>query len=335
LLRVALHEGDSVKAGETLLAVIVPGDPSLLDVRARAEIEARVKAAEARRLHAQAQLARVKATLEFARTEFARAEKLLPSQSVSREAYEVAMHQLRTASEDLKAGEFAVSIAQFELQQAQAALLRTKPLEDAGDTRFEIRSPINGEVLRVVQESAAVLAPGALLMEVGDPADLEVEIDVLSSDAVRIPLGAKVYLDHWGESTPLIARVRVVEPKAFLKVSALGVEEQRVNVIADFVDSSAKRKRLGDAYRVEARIVVWAGQDLLKANAGAFFRHAGGWAVYRIEKGRARLTAVEVGHSNGLETEILSGLSDKDEIVAYPSDQVSDGARVAPRRNHR
>lgn len=335
LLRVDLHPGDAVRAGETVVAVIEPSDPSLLDARSQAEAEARVSAAEARLQHSHAQLDRAEATYDFARNEQGRAEKLLPSKAVSQGTYDAAVHLLRTASEDVRAGEFAVRIAEFELAQARAALMRTSATKHAGASSFEIRSPINGEVLRVFQESEGAILPGTRIMELGDPRDLEVEIDVLSSDAVRIPLGAKIYLDHSGAAAPIEARVRLVEPQAFLKVSALGVEEQRVNVIADFVDLPAVRERLGDAYRVEARIVIWKGVDVLKTNAGACFRHEGGWAVYRIVHGRARLTKVAIGHSSGLETEVVSGVSENDELVAYPSDQVFDRTRVTRRSARR
>lgn len=331
LLRVDLHAGDPVQAGETLLAVIEPGDPSLLDVRTKAEAEARVKTAEARQLHARTQLDRARATKTYAQTEHDRAERLLPKKAVTEEAYSSAVHLLRTATEDERAAEFAVRIADFELQQAQAALTRSQPSDQIPVGSFEIRSPVNGEVLRVFQESAAMLPGGTRLMELGDRTDLEVEIDVLSSDGVRIPIGAKVYLDHWGSTRPLLARVRVVEPQAFLKISALGVEEQRVNVIADFVDPPGARERLGDAYRIEARIVIWEGENVLKVNAGALFRKRGGWAVYRIVNGRAKLTDVEVGRTSGIETEIIAGLDENDQLVAYPSDQVRDGVRVTPR----
>ena len=331
LLRVDLHAGDPVQAGETLLAVIEPGDPSLLDVRTKAEAEARVKAAEARQLHARTQRDRARATKTYAQTEHDRAERLLPKKAVTEEAYSSAVHLLRTATEDERAAEFAVRIADFELQQAQAALTRTQPSDQSPVGSFEIRSPVNGEVLRVFQESAAMLPEGTRLMELGDRTDLEVEVDVLSSDGVRIPIGAKVYLDHWGSTRPLLARVRVVEPQAFLKVSALGVEEQRVNVIADFVDPPGARERLGDAYRVETRIVIWEGGNVLKVNAGALFRKRGGWAVYRIVNGLAKLTDVQVGRTSGIETEIIDGLDENDQLVAYPSDQVRDGVRVTPR----
>lgn len=335
LLRVTLEAGDKIEAGKTLLAVIEPGDPSLLDARTRAESEARVKASEAKLLHAQAQLERAQASYEFARTQHSRVEKLLSSKAVSQEAFDAAVHELNTTREDVHAGEFAVKIAEFELQQAKAALIRTSGTGQPGDNRFEIVSPISGEVLRVIQESAAMLPPGTQLMELGDRSNLEVEVDVLSSDAVQITPGAKMYLEHWGSKTPLLARVSLIEPQAFLKISALGVEEQRVNVIGDFVDPPESRRRLGDAYRVEARIVIWEGDSVLKVNAGACFRYEDGWAVYRIINDRAKLTRVEVGHTNGLEAEILNGLSEHDQAVGYPSDQILDGTRIVVRNGRR
>lgn len=335
LLRVDLHAGDKVEAGKTLLAVIQPGDPSLLDARTKAESEARVKAAEAKLNHAESQLERAEASYEFARVQLARAEKLLPQKNISREAYDLVVHLSRTTQEDVHSSRFAIDIAKFEIEQAKAALLQAGRTDPSADTSFKIYSPIGGEVLRVIQESATMLPSGAQLMEIGDRGDLEVEIDVLSSDAVRITPGAKMYLQHWGSTEPLLARVRLIEPQAFLKVSALGVEEQRVNVIGDFVDPPEKRQGLGDAYRVEARIVIWENDNVLKANAGACFRYEEGWAVYRIVNRRAQLTKVTVGHSSGLEVEILSGLSEHDQIVAYPSDQVSDGTRIIPRPHKR
>jgi HlyD family secretion protein len=331
LLRVDLHAGDPVRAGETILAMIEPSDPSLLDARSQAETTARVSAAEARLSHAQAQLDRALASHSFAQKEHARAEGLLPSNAVSQADYEKAEHLLRTAAEDKRVGEFAVQIARYELEQAQAAAMRTRRPEHAEQEGFEIRSPINGEVLRVFQESEGPIAPGTQIMELGDRGNLEVEIDVLSSDAVRIPPGAKVYLEHSGLPHSLVARVRLIEPQAHMKVSALGVEEQRVNVIADFTDAPEVRQRLGDAYRVDARVVIWEGDKVLKVNAGSIFRDDDGWAVYKIVDGRARHTRVEVGQSSGLETEIIKGLQPGDQVVAYPSDQVSDGVRVTSR----
>ena len=200
------------------------------------------------------------------------------------------------------------------------------------DAAWELRvtSPITGCVLRVYQEDAAVVTPGAALLELGDPTD-EAVIDVLSSDAVRIRPDARVLFEHWGGQVPLEGRVRVIEPAGFLKVSALGVEEQRVNVIADFVTPAEQRRELGDAYRVEARIVVWEEDSVLKLPVGTLFRHEGKWSVFTALEGRAQLTAVEVGQSNGRETQIVSGLAEGTEIVVHPSDRVSDGAKIVAR----
>jgi HlyD family secretion protein len=333
LLRINLHAGDKVEAGKTLLAVIQPVNPNLLDVRANAESEARVKSAEAKVLHSQSQLKRAKAGYQFALVQHQRAEKLVSQNVVNQEAYDAAVHYLRTAEEDVHSGEFSVKIAEFELQQARAAQIRSSTTDVKEGDRFEIYCPVDGEILRVFQESAAKLPAGTRLMEIGDRGNLEVEVDVLSSDAVRISPGAKIYLEHWGAQFPLRARVRLIEPQAFLKVSALGVEEQRVIILADFIDPPKARQRIGDAYRVEARIVIWEGKDVLKVSAGACFRNGDGWAVYRILNGRARLTEIRIGHSSGLEVEILDGVRENDQVVAYPSDRVHDGARVVPRIN--
>jgi HlyD family secretion protein len=186
-------------------------------------------------------------------------------------------------------------------------------------------------VLEVFQENSRVVAAGMDLLRIGDTGDLECVIDVLSTDAVKVRPGAKAFLEHWGGGGPLLGRVRRVEPGGFTKVSALGVEEQRVNVLIDFAEPREKWETLGDAYRVEARIVVWEGADMLKAPAGALFRHGDGWAVFRVVSGKARLSPVGIGHGNGVETEVLEGLKEGDRVVVHPSDRVRDGAAVAPR----
>jgi HlyD family secretion protein len=333
LVRVAIHAGDAVTAGKTVLTAIEPTDPALLDTRARAEAEARVKAAEASRKRALATVEREKEAAAMAKHDYDRARTLLPARGIAQEEVDRAEHKERVAQEELRAAQFAVLIAEFELEQARAALVRTQPREgsDPDAWRFDIRSPINGTVLRVFQESATVVTSGTRLLELGDPVDLECEIDVLSTDAVKIVSGAPVLLEHWGGEQPLLARVRVVEPAAFMKVSALGVEEQRVWVIADFIDPPATRQTLGDGYRVEARIVVWERDNVLKVPAGALFRHEGAWAVFAVERGRARLRAVRVGKSNGLETEMLDGLQVGDLVILYPSDRIRDGMGVVSR----
>lgn len=332
LLRVEIHAGDPVTAAETVLAVLHPNDPTLLDARERSEAEAKVRAAEARKEHAGAMLERARASNVFATNQFDRISKLAASKVVSQEDLEQAEQQRRTSIQDVRAGELSVKIAIHEVELARAALERTKSSDNG--QKIELRSPIHGQVLKVFRESEGTIASGAPIMEIGDRKDMEIEIDVLSSDAERIAPGAKVYLQRPGLPT-LIARVRLVEPQAFLKVSALGVEEQRVNVLAEFSEPPPTDSAIGDAYRVEARIVISEANEVLKANAGAVFRMEEGWGVFRFMEGRATATKVEIGKSDGYETEIRSGLSENDEVIAYPSDKVRNNVRVTRRNSVR
>jgi HlyD family secretion protein len=333
LQRIELDPGDPVKTGETLLAVIEPTDPALLDSRTIAETEARVKASEANVQQSNTAVERARVALEFAQNDLQRTQKLRERQQATLEELENADMLLRTRREDLQAAEFAVQIAKFELEQAQAALVRTKPgpRSPGETTNVAINSPITGTVLRVLQESATVVTPGVQLIELGDPRELEVEVDVLSSDAVKIDPGDHVWLEHWGGDRPLAGRVRRVDPAGFTKVSALGVEEQRVNVIIDFDDQYENRQSLGDAYRVEAKIVVWEEPQVLRVPASALFRVGEDWAVYRVNDTRAHLTKIEVGQTNALYAQVLSGLKAGDTVISHPSDKITDGVRVIKR----
>jgi HlyD family secretion protein len=333
LQRITPRPDDAVIAGKTLLAVIEPCDPGLLDDRSRAEADARLKAAEATRKQATPKLEHARVSYAHASRERRRALELLETGGGSQQEYVNAQAKERETQEDLKAAQFAIQIADFELDLARAALTRTRP-RSPGETegwRFEILAPVSGKVLHVFQESSAVVTPGQRLLEVGDPSELEVEVDVLSSDAVKIARKAKVFLERWGGDAPLQGQVRLVEPAGFQKVSALGVEEQRVNVIIDLVDPPAKYRNLGDAYRVEARIVIWEADDVVKVPAGALFRQGADWAVFAVEGGRARLRRVEVGRSNGLETEVRVGLAEGEVVILHPSDKIQAGARVTAR----
>jgi HlyD family secretion protein len=223
-----------------------------------------------------------------------------------------------------------LDVAEFELQQAQAVLMRGKESGSNDGEPLIITSPVSGRILRVFQESERVVPAGFALIEVGDPADLEARIEVLSRDAVNIKPGARTELVKWGGDDALRGRVRVVEPSAFTKISALGVEEQRVNVIVDFLDPLDQRPTLGDAYRVEARIVTWESADVLQAPAGSLFQSRDHWEAYRVSSGNAQLITVEIDHSSGLATEILGGLEEGDEVIVYPGDKIADGVRVSP-----
>jgi HlyD family secretion protein len=333
LARVQLHAGDAVVADETILTTLDPTSPTLLDARSRAEAEARLRAADAALQRTEPQLRLAREDLQYATEEFERADALYATKSLSEEERDRAEYRMRSAYESLRVAEFASQIAQYELELARAALIHTRRASNDGDAaaddwRVVFRSPISGRVLRVFQESSAVVSAGTPLMEVGDPRDLEVVIDVLSSDAVKIKPGDSVQLEEWGGDRPLNAHVRHVEPSGFTKVSALGVEEQRVNVIIDLDDPPESRLALGDDFRVEARIIIDQAENELKVPTGALFRDGESSAVFRVEDQRARLRQVIVGRRGRLDAEILDGLDEGDRVIVYPSDKVRDGVRV-------
>jgi HlyD family secretion protein len=331
LRRIDWKPGEFVEAGKTVLAVLESGGADLLDARGQAQAEARVRAAEATREQASAQRARAAASAKMQRDDFARQQALLKAGTLSRQEFDAAEMRATTSAQEEHAAEFAVQIAEFELAQARALLLRGQPEGTAARGEpLVVRSPVSGRVLRVFQESERLVPAGFPLLEVGDPADLEARIEVLSRDGVAIQTGARVQLEQWGGPAPLAARVRWVEPSAFTKISALGVEEQRVYVIVDFLDPYAARPTLGDSYRVEARIATWEGRNVLRAPAGALFQRGGRWLTFVFEHGRVKLRPVKPGHGNGVETEILDGLSEGERVVVYPGDKIEDGSRVEP-----
>lgn len=338
LMRLKYKAGDIVPRSQPV-AVIVPADPALLDSRALAQAEARVKAARSALERAGTALESAKAGLDLAETEYERAFDLVQKHALSKSDLDVRIMQRRTRAEDYRAARHSEDVARFELELSEAALLRTRPdLAEAGrNSSFEIPSPPQPDslhelhVLRVFQESEAVVAPGTPLLELGDPTDIEVEIDVLSSDAVKVRRGARVVLEQWGGDQPLEARVRLVEPSGFTKISALGVEEQRVYVIADFPRRDAIPASLGDGYRVEARIITWESPNVLRVPTSALFREGADWAVFQVADGRATKRPVKIGHRNGLESEVLEGLSAGDQVIVHPSDKVVEGTAVEKR----
>ena len=332
LLRIKFDVGDQVIAGETVIARMQPTDPEFLDPRALAQARARVSAAEQRLQSAKANLAKAEAAVNFAETEMGRLRLLLKSNSTSQSEFDTAQLAFRIRTEEAKTAGFAVDIAEYELELEKAALMLTDPDRgDESEIELAIRAPIDGRILRINQESSAVVTAGSPLMEIGDPSDLEIVADVLSRDAVKVSPGDKVFLKHWGGDRDLIARVRLVEPSGFTKISALGVEEQRVNVIMDLIDPPDTRQELGDGFRVDCEIVVWESDEALQLPTSALFRVDGGWHVFQVVDATAKLTPVNIGHNNGLVAEISEGIEQDSIVIVHPSDAVEDGVKVDQR----
>ena len=333
--RVARFEGDvgdTVIAGKTVVAAIRPSEPAFHDVRTHTELEAAVKAAEAARDLAKAEVAQAEATRDFAEAEYKRVQPLAERGTYSKSAFDKAHMEAQTAAAALDTAKASLRVREFELQTARAALLDPGSQRSTEDEHccFTVYAPVSGTILRVFQESEAVVTAGAPLVEIGNPADLEIVVDFLSTDAVKVSPGDEVLIEGWG-GEKLHGRVRRIEPFAFTKVSALGIEEQRVNVIVDFTDPPEAWKRLGHGYRIIARIVLWRSADVLQVPLSALFRENGEWALFKVVDGRARQTPVSVGHMNNFSAEILSGIEPGDEIILHPSDRVRDGTRVVKR----
>ena len=330
LRRIELDAGAHVHAGE-VVARIEPGVPAFLDVRAEAEARAAMLAAEAAVAAAATERERARAQLDFAVADLERVEQLRGQDLASADALDRARLARRVAETSLAAAEENLRVRRGELEVARSRLLQPGDGEDAAAS-VAVRAPIDGRVLRIVQESETVLPLGAELMSLGDPADLEVVVEMLSTDAVQVERDAEVIIENYGrEAPPLRGRVRWVEPYGFTKVSALGVEEQRVNVIVDFVSPREERAALAHGFRVEAAVVTSTVDDALRVPVSALFRRAGNWAVFRVVDGTARLAPVETGRNNGQFAEVLSGLEAGETVVLYPGERVEDGVRVRSR----
>jgi HlyD family secretion protein len=331
LRRIGLDAGDAIAAGQ-VLAVIDPARSVALDPRTRAQAQAQMSAARAALAVAQEDARAATAAAQLARQERVRAESLRQSNFLSAQALDTARSTETRARAAEQAAAHAVRVARFELETARAAAASTARLQAGGaDEQFPVRAPVAGRVLKLLQESEGAVAAGQPLLEIGNPETLEVEVDVLSTHAVKIVPGSKVILDRWGGEGSLQGIVRVVEPSGFTKISALGVEEQRVRVIVDFSSPREVWQRLGDGYRVEARFILWEGADVLQLPTSALFRHGEGWAVFALDGRRARLTPVGIGQRAGLTTQLLSGLAAGARVVSHPDDTLKDGVRVKPR----
>jgi HlyD family secretion protein len=333
MLRIEAEAGDEVIANETVIAEIEPVDPTFLDFRSEAQAQAAIRAAESARTLAQAEVDQAAAELEFARAEVERARELIVDNTISRRELDDAERNHKTAKAAYATTLAGLQVRNFELERARAELLSPAEVRlKRGDCEcVPISAPVDGRVLRVLQESEGVVPAGEPLLEIGDPADLEIVVDLLSADAVRVAAGQRVVIEGWGGETPVAGRVRRVEPFGFTKISALGIEEQRVNVIIDFTSPREQWQRLGHGYQVDLRIVLWEGVDVVKLPLTALFRDGDQWAVFVESGGRAQHRHVEIGRRNGLEAEITGGLEVGERVIMHPSDKVIDGIRVTGR----
>jgi HlyD family secretion protein len=328
VLRIELEPGDPVVAQRTVLAAFQPMAPGLLDVRSRAELQARVAAAEAALKGARAEEARVAAQLEQSERELRRSRELARAGAIAEEQLEAAELAAKTARATLESSRASVRAAEAELRMARASLIEPRSGGSSGGTPILLRSPIDGIVLRRLRESESVVPQGEPLLEVGDVSKLEIVADFLSTDAVKIRAGQRALIERWGGGETIAGRVRRVEPSGFTKISALGVEEQRVNVIIDFDRPREAFGQLGDRYRVEVRVVIWEATDVVKVPVSSLVREGDRWTVFLVQGGRARRQVVDVGQRNDAEAQVVKGASPGARVIAFPSDDIVEGVAV-------
>lgn len=331
--RIVLEAGDPVVAEQTVVAEIEPSDPDFLDERTRAEAQAELGVSDAARAFAAAQLEEALVELEFAETELDRARRLTTGRAISEQAVDEAQRAAKTQRASVASARAGLRVREHELVRARARL--TSPVathaRDGACECVVVIAPVTGRVLRVLRESEGVVQTGEPLIELGDPTDLEIVVEMLSTEAVRVEPEQRVILEGWGGEASLVGRVSQVEPYGFTKVSALGIEEQRVNVIVELTSDPALWRSLGHGFRVDARVVVWEGDGVVSIPVTALFRHEAGWAVFVEVAGAARLRVVEPNHRAGLHTEIVEGVRAGERVVVSPSDRIEDGVSIVAR----
>jgi HlyD family secretion protein len=334
MLRSPREVGDQVVANKTLVAAIEPTEPTFLDVRSQRVNQAAVQAAQAAVDLAEAKVKEAKSQLQFARNDLERAQTLAESKTISARALEKAKLDVDSGEAAVASAVATLEVRRRELESAKAHLIQ--PGEVNADARsanccVQVHSPIDGRVLKIIAESEQVVQPGAPLIDIGDPNDLEIAVDFLSRDAVRIKPGDLARIESWGGDTILPAKVRRIEPTGFTKVSALGIEEQRVKVILDFSGPPAEWRSLGHGYRVIARVVIWRSDDVLQVPLGALFREGDNWAVFVVADGRAQRRLVTIDERNLHAARVVKGMKLGEQVILHPSDRVHDGVRVVPR----
>lgn len=327
--RIALEAGDFVKRGQTV-AELEPLRSAVLDPRSRAAAEAEVSSAEAA-LKASEENAHARAAdSEYAKENRKRMKNLYAMGYVSKDTMEQAESEARRAEANLLSAEASVKAARSSVEKARSALLYAAEGPSSGKT-VHVCSPVEGRVLKLQRESEGVVSSGDPLIDVGDPKNLEVKVEVLSSDAVKLKPGTPVFFERWGGDSALRGEVTVIEPGGFTKVSSLGVEEQRTLVIADITSLPEEWQRLGDNYRVDANFIIWQGKDVLQIPAGALFRKDGDWVVFVYKNKKAELRRIQIGHRNGFTAEVVSGLLQGEMVITHPDESIKDGSRVRPR----
>ncbi|SFG23440.1 efflux RND transporter periplasmic adaptor subunit [Neptunomonas qingdaonensis] len=336
--RQQLNVGDSVTQGQVLLG-ITPLESQGLDPRSRAQAEARLASAESALRAAQEQARASAATAQLAILERNRLQPLADKGLISREIIDKAYTAVQTTSAAKRSADFTVEVAEYDREAARTMLQYSasgqdeslNTAENTNQERVLVRSPINGKILKIARQCEGPVVTGEPLLEIGDPTALEIEVDVLSADAVRIAPGMKVTFDRWGGEQPLTGVVRIIEPTGSTKISALGVEEQRVLIISDFTSPNALWQRLGDGYRVEASFIIWQQQEVLQIPTSSLFRYHNGWAAFVMQDGYARRREIIIGQRNGLMAQVLKGIEAGEKVINHPSDEVDDGVRVTPR----
>jgi HlyD family secretion protein len=328
LRRIDLRRGDGVEQGQ-VIAQIDPLPLAPLDPRQRAEAIGRVNAAEDVKFEADRLVERNRATYDQTKRDLERSETLARSGVISRQEVERAQTTVATSLREYEAAKSKAESSAHEVEVARAALIAVEGTARPGAAAaVKVQAPTRGKVLRLLEESERVITAGTPLVELSNPSKLEVVIELLSTDAVKVSPGALVLIEDWGGPKALEARVRLIEPSAFTKVSALGIEEQRVNVVADLVEPASA---LGDGYRVEGRIVVWETDNTLRVPVSALFRRGESWSLFVVENNEAHLRDVEVGQRTPFEAEIKSGLDEAAEVIVHPSNQITDGMLVETR----
>lgn len=329
--RLKLHAGDSIKKGDTL-AVIEPQRSRVLDARSRAEAKARVQAAKSALLAAKENREAAMAEYEFAEGEYERKRELFAEGFITKSEIELAEAAVKRTKAAKKSADFSVEVSGFDLEAAETALEYTGDNKANGKVEaVMIKAPVGGGVLKVYRESEGTVTEGTPLLEIGELSELEVVVEVLSEDSIKISPGTRVYFDRWGGGTVLEGIVRVVEPSGFTKVSALGVEEQRVRVVSDISTPIEERLTLGDGYRVEANFLIWEAPDVVVVPNSALFRKGDKWAVFLFADGVARVREVELGERGARYSELRGGLAKGEVVIIHPDDSIEDNKKVTLR----